>query len=118
MKILNKILSYIVDIVLIIAIILVAYKIYIRNTYEVIENEYIDAARFIYEENGIQSGIEVSQIVLTRREINSLLTTPALRNDCNGYVIIYPSNQGPDYEAYINCSDKYQTKGYDSKKLD
>lgn len=117
MKKTAKIISYIIDILLVIAIIFVCYKIYLKNKYGSIENEYLDAAKFIYESNGISDTTKVQKIVITRSEINSLLTTPVLSKDCNGYVIIYPNKQGPTFEVFIKCGNKYKTKGFEPSLL-
>ena len=87
------------------------------NRYNLIEKKYINAAKIIYEDNGIEDVSKVDRIIITRKEINYLLSKPILNNDCNGYVIIHVSNQGPTYDAYIKCK-KYETKGFDSKFLD
>ena len=79
---------------------------------------YLAAAKTIYEENGIQHNQNTEKIVLTKREINLMLSAPSLKADCNGYVIIYPNNQGPTYKAYIKCANKYQTWGYNPKYLE
>lgn len=110
-KIFNLLL-YLFDIVVILLIVIFGYKLYFYYKYYTIEKEYIAAAEYLYENNAIADGYEKKKIVLTRREINSLLTEPAIDNKCNGYVIIYPDNQGPSYEAYIICDDNYTTKGY------
>lgn len=113
----KKLISNLIDVLLVVAIIIVAYNIYIKNNYTRYENDYSDTARFIYESNGFENGTEVERIIITRQEMNSLLTKPALGNDCDGYVIIYPDNQGPTYEAYVKCKD-YISPGFDSKLLD
>ena len=59
----------------------------------------------------------LNKIIITRKEMNSLLEKPILDYDCNGYVIIYPSNQGAKYEVYITCDDNYTSNGFDERLL-
>jgi len=116
-KKLLKILLCIVIISLIISLITsIASKIYIQK-YKKIEKEYLNAASYIYENNAIEGATEKERIILTRKEINSLLTPPAIDNTCNGYVEIYPDNQGPEYKVYITCENKYTTKGYQEDRI-
>lgn len=116
-KKLIRIMTHTVDILIIILIIILLVKLFYKNKYGQIEQKYIEAATYIYENNAIEGGINKEKIVLTRKEINSLLNPPVIDNTCNGYVIIYPDNQGPSYKAYITCDDKYTTKGYDEKYI-
>lgn len=81
-----------------------------------IENDYLGAAAFIYENNAIEDGTSKEKIILTRNEMNKFLKDPITSFECNGYVEIYPSNQGPTYKVFIQCKD-YITKGFKQEHL-
>ena len=92
-------------------------RVYHYYKYYKIEQAYISAVEFLYENNAIANGYTKNKITLSRKEINSLLINPSLDANCNGYVDIFPCNQGPKYKAYIICKDDYVTKGFDDKHL-
>jgi hypothetical protein len=115
-KLLN--IRYILLIFIALIFLTVGLWLYKMHKYSEIEKDYIAAATFIYEENGIENAANISQIILTRREINLMLAKPALDDTCNGYVIIKPSDQGPEYKAYITCNGIYTSKDFNRKNLE
>ena len=96
-------------------ILCVLFIIWIKR-YNLIEKKYIEAARIVYEDNGIENISNIEKIILTRKEINYLLSKPILDNKCNGYVMIDVSSQGASFKPFIKCN-KYETKGFDKKYL-
>ena len=60
----------------------------------------------IMEEYAIASSLNKGKILLS--ELDGL---DKIKNECSGYVMI-TGNSPKSYKAYIKCSDKYQTSGY------
>ena len=113
---LKLLLIIMIGIMLIISLLLIS-KYIGKKKYVAIEKKYLEVAEFIYENNVINLNNNLNKIIITRKEMNSLLEKPILDYDCNGYVIIYPSNQGAKYEVYITCGDNYTTNGFDERLL-
>ena len=103
-------------IMLLIAILLILKNINYKKYYD-IEKDYLNVAEYIYENNVINLKDDLNKIIITKKEMNSLLQRPTLDYECNGYVIIYPSNEGAKYDVYITCDDKYTTDGFDESLL-
>ncbi len=78
------------------------------------ENYFYKAYKGINEDESIY--ISISELKDTGYLTSDKIKNPAGGDDCQGYLEVTRTNEGPEFKGYLSCENLYETPGYDVDK--